>query len=101
MSVYAVALITITDRERYAAYERRFMAVFAQFEGEVLAVDDAPRVLEGEWPGPRTVLLRFPDEPALRCWYDSAAYQEIARDRLNASATDFAIISGLGARPPR
>ncbi|MCW5548421.1 MAG: DUF1330 domain-containing protein [Opitutaceae bacterium] len=98
MSVYAIALIRIQDRAKYSAYERRFMEVFARFEGEVLAVDDAPRVLEGDWPGERTVLLRFPDEAALRRWYDSEAYREIVRDRMVAASADIAIVSGLGAR---
>ncbi len=96
MSAYAIALIKIRDRVRYATYERQFMNVLVQFGGEVLGVDDAPRVLEGDWPGERTVLLRFPDEAALRRWYDSAAYQEIARDRQAASSGSIAIISGLG-----
>lgn len=96
MSAYVVALIRITDRERYAAYERRFMAVLAPFAGEILAVDDAPRTLEGAWPGQRTVVLRFPDEGAARRWYDSPAYQAIARDRRAGSDGSIAIISGLG-----
>ena len=97
MSVYVVALIRITDRESYAAYERRFMAVLTPFAGEVLAVDDAPQALEGAWPGQRTVLLRFPDNYAARRWYDSPAYQEIARDRRAGSEGSIAIISGLGS----
>jgi uncharacterized protein (DUF1330 family) len=95
MSVYAIALIRIGDREKYAIYERRFMEVFVQFGGDVLSVEDSPRVLEGEWPCTRTVLLRFPSEAALKCWYDSEAYQTIARDRMEASSADIAIISGL------
>ena len=93
MSAYFVARITIKDRETYAAYEKRFMAVFRQFDGELLAVEDSPRVLEGQWSGTRTVLLRFPDETALRRWYDSPAYQEIARLRHAGADADIAILS--------
>jgi uncharacterized protein (DUF1330 family) len=100
MSAYVVALVTITDREKYTAYEQRFMSVLAPYDGEVLSVEDAPRVLEGSWPAGRTVLLRFPDEAAARRWYDSPAYQEIARDRRAASNGTLAILSGLGVSPP-
>lgn len=99
MSAYVVALVTVSDREKYAAYERRFMTVLAPHGGEVLAVEDAPRVLEGRWPAGRTVLLRFPDEAAARRWYDSPAYQEIARDRRAAASGSIAILSGLASAP--
>lgn len=99
MSAYVTALITITDREKYADYERRFMTVLVPHGGEVLAVEDAPRVLEGRWPAGRTVLLRFPDETAARRWYESPAYQEIARDRRAASSSSIAILSGLASAP--
>lgn len=96
MSAYVVALIRITDRESYAAYESRFMAVLTPFAGEVLAVDDKPKAFEGAWPGQRTVLLRFPDKKAAQHWYDSPAYQEIARDRRAGSNGSIALIAGLG-----
>ena len=47
MSVFVVAQIDIHDRDRYAQYEAGFMDVFAQYDGEILAVDEAPAVLEG------------------------------------------------------
>ncbi len=66
MSVYLVAQINIHDRDRYAQYEAGFMDVFAQYGGEILAIDEAPAVLEGQWSCTRTVLIRFADDAAAR-----------------------------------
>ena len=66
MPVYVVAQITITDRTRYDAYQAGFPEVFAKYRGELLAVDESPRVVEGEWPYTRTVLIKFPDATVTR-----------------------------------
>lgn len=94
MSAYLIALINIHDPERYEQYLAGFDEVFEKNDGQVLTVEDNPRVLEGEWPADRTVLIRFPDERALRSWFDSAEYQELARHRREASVASVAIVSG-------
>ncbi len=94
MSVYIIAEITITDREQYRRYEAGFMDVFGDFEGRILAVDEAPEVLEGEWPATRTVLIEFPSAAAAHAWYDSAAYQELAQHRFRASTGNVVLIAG-------
>lgn len=96
MTVYAVALIDIDDREGYGNYEQGFMDIFSKYEGTLLAVDEAPGVLEGEWPWTRTVVLSFPDEAKLRAWYESEEYQALARHRFDASDASIAVIKGLG-----
>lgn len=96
MSVYAVALIHIKDRDGYRTYEQGFMDIFSRYEGKLLAVDESPTVLEGEWPWTRTVLLEFPDQAKLRAWYDSAEYQALAQHRFEASQAAIAVIEGLG-----
>ena len=94
MSSYFVALINIHDEARYQDYLAGFDEVFENYEGQVLSVEDNPRVLEGEWPAGRTVLIKFPNDQALRSWYESPEYQSLARYRLEASVASIAIISG-------
>ena len=94
MSSYFVALINIHDTALYDQYLAGFDAVFERYEGQVVAVDDEPRVLEGDWPAGRTVLVKFPDDKALLRWYESSEYQDIARYRKNASVGSVAIVSG-------
>ena len=97
MGVYVVAQIHIHDREAYARYEAGFMAIFAQYGGEMLAVDEAPVTLEGEWNHTRTVIIRFDHSADARAWYDSDAYQDLARHRWDGSSADIAIVAGLPA----
>lgn len=94
MSTYFAALIDIHDPERYARYLDGFDQVFQRYRGEVVAVEDSPRVLEGEWPAGRTVLIRFPDDEALLEWYRSPEYQALALHRRGASACNIAMLTG-------
>ena len=95
MSVYLIAQINIHDRDRYGQYEAGFMEIFAQYGGEMLAVDESPTVLEGQWPHTRTVLIRFADKAAADAWYKSDSYQELARHRWEASGADIAVLQGV------
>ena len=94
MSSYFLALINIHDGARYEQYLAGYDKVFKKFRGKVVAVEDAPRVLEGDWPAKRTVLIRFPDDSELLRWYESSEYQELAGHRKEASTARIAIISG-------
>jgi uncharacterized protein (DUF1330 family) len=96
MSVYAVALIHIHDRAGYGAYEQGFMEIFSRHQGKLLAVDEKPNVLEGEWPWTRTVLLEFPDQASLDAWYRSADYQALAQHRFRAADAAIAVVQSLG-----
>ena len=95
MTVYAVALLNIHDRERYGAYEAGFMEVFTKYQGTMLAVDEAPVTIEGEWPHTRTVIVEFPDKSAFDAWYKSDAYQALLQHRLAASVGSLALVAGL------
>lgn len=94
MSSYFIALINIHDTALYDQYLAGFDAVFKRYKGQVVAVDDQPRVLEGDWPARRTVLIRFPDDQALLNWYESPEYQGIARHRKEASVGNVAMVTG-------
>ncbi|MBY0280311.1 DUF1330 domain-containing protein [Candidatus Binatia bacterium] len=85
MPVYIVANIRITDRTEYDQYQAGFLEIFAKYRGELLAVSDAPEVIEGEWPFTRAVLLRFPDRDEARRWYESPEYQKLSQHRWNGS----------------
>ena len=60
MSVYVVGLINIRDRATYAKYASGFKEIFTPYGGKIVSVDEAPKILEGEWRYTRTVLLEFP-----------------------------------------
>lgn len=95
MSIYLVATLEIEDRDRYRRYEEGFMDIFQRFGGELLSVDEAPVVLEGEWSWTRTVLIRFDDADTALRWYHSEEYQALMRHRLDASQGNIVMIQGL------
>ncbi len=49
MTVYAIAQLRFTDRAAYDRYQMRFMDVFGQYRGTLLAADERPQVIEGRW----------------------------------------------------
>ena len=93
--VFVVVQLTIHDRERYDRYVSRFLPILAEHGGRVLAADDAPEVLEGEWPHDRVVLLAFPDRDAFTGWAGSREYKEIAVDRIAATDGPILLVNGF------
>jgi uncharacterized protein (DUF1330 family) len=94
VSCYFVAQIKIHDRDEYQKYLDGFDEVFSKYKGVVMAVDDNPEILEGEWSFPRTVLIRFPDEAEARRWYESPEYKELVRHRHRASEGNLVLVRG-------
>jgi len=100
MTVYALAQLRIHDAERYGRYMNNFVAryaeVFGKFGGKLLAADDAPRVLEGEWwDRNKVVLMEFPDVEAFTAWASSPEYNEIAIDRVAGAEAIVLLIKGM------
>jgi uncharacterized protein (DUF1330 family) len=96
VTVYVLAQLSFKDRSAYGRYQARFMDVFSRFSGRLLAADEHPEVLEGTWEREKVVLMSFPDEPAFREWSESAAYQEILRDRKVGATATVLLVRGLG-----
>ncbi len=96
MSCYFVAQIDIRDPEGYGRYLDGFDEVFERYRGTVLAVDDEASVLEGAWPGARTVIIEFPDRAELDRWYRSPEYQRLAVHRRAAAAANIVAVEGRG-----
>jgi len=96
MGVYALAQLRIHDKARYDRYMSRFMPVLEQYEGVLLAADEAPRVLEGQWwDRNKVVLMEFADAAAFRAWATSPEYTEIAEDRKAGAEAVVLLIKGL------
>lgn len=92
MSVYVIAQLSITDRAAYNRYQAKFFDVFRKFKGELLAADEKPEVVEGDWQREKVVLMRFPDKAAFEDWAFSEEYREIAKDRAAGSDGVFLLV---------
>jgi uncharacterized protein (DUF1330 family) len=94
--VYALAQLRIHDAERYGRYMARFMPVLTKYNGKLLAADETPRVLEGEWwDRNKVVLMEFADAAAFRAWATSPEYTEIAVDREAGAEAVVLLIKGF------
>jgi uncharacterized protein (DUF1330 family) len=80
MSCYVVGQLKISDVETYRQYMAGFLKMFKGFDGKVLAVDDAPTVVEGDWDFTRLAIIEFASKAEAERWYGSDAYQQISRD---------------------
>jgi uncharacterized protein (DUF1330 family) len=95
MSYYFIAHIKIHDSTTYQKYLDKAGAIFSKYHGEYLAVDDHPKILEGEWNYTRTVLIKFATAQDFEAWYHSKEYQEILKHRLSAAKCDTVLAQGV------
>lgn len=95
MTVYAIAQLTIHDRVSYDRYQNAFMPIFKKYGGQLLAADESPYAVEGEYDRDKVVLMSFPDRDAYLAWADSPEYQEISKDRRAGAETVSILIRGL------
>ena len=91
---YVVFTETIRDAAGMEAYGAKAMPTIMQ-AATILAADENPTVLEGDWPGQRTVVLEFESADAARAWYDSSEYQAAIPLRRAAAEANVVIITGL------
>lgn len=94
MSYYFVINIKIKDRLEYQKYINRVDEVFPKFKGKYLAIDDNPKIVEGNWEYSRVVIIEFATEQDFKKWYNSREYQEILKYRMSASISDGILVKG-------
>lgn len=95
MAAYLIAQLVIEDREEFGKYEAGFMDVFQKYGGKILAVDEDPNTLEGDWPFTRSVLLEFPSKEVASEWYHSDGYQRVSEHRRKGSKGNMVIVNGM------
>ena len=94
---YVVVLLDVHDTARYVEYARRASVIEAKYGGRPLVAGDAVEIVEGDWPGERTVVLEFPSLDAARAWYADPEYQSLLP--LRHEATDSRILFIEGFQP--
>jgi uncharacterized protein (DUF1330 family) len=81
---YLVVQFELKNQEDYLQrYGLPMLAMFEDRGAEVLAVSPAPVILEGEWAGNWTVVVRFPNMQVAEDWYQSLEYQPLKELRIN------------------
>jgi uncharacterized protein (DUF1330 family) len=95
MNYYFLVNIRIHNPEKYQKYLDKVDEIFEKYNGEYLAVDESPLLLEGKWNYTKSVLIKFPSREDFEAWYYSDDYQEILTHRLASSDSDSILIRGL------
>lgn len=95
MAGYVIAQIQVNDREAYGEYVAGVGATIKAFEGEVLVAGAAADVMEGVWPLPSTVILRFPTIEKAKEWYHSDMYKPLLGLRLKIADSNLVIVDGV------
>ena len=90
---YVILTEAIKDLEGMKAYGKA--AGGAMSGAKILAVDTAPKTIEGTWHGDQTVVLEFESVDAARAWYESEGYQKAAKLRQAAADCNAVIVAGF------
>ena len=99
MTVYAIAQIRIHDRARYERYVAGFMPILTRHGGRLLAADEQPERLAGDWAFDKIIMMAFPDRDAWLKWATSEEYQAISKDRIAATEGTVLLVHGVGGAP--
>ena len=96
MSVYVIAQIKWHDQEEYKRYIKAFHPLIKRHEGVTLAAsEDSVDVLEGAWPLPGAVVMRFPSAAHVRNWMADPDYPGVVAIRHGAAETNLVMVDGL------
>ena len=95
MKGYVIAIVDVKNAEGYAVYSKQVPATIAKYGGRYLVRGGKTEVREGEWPGPRTVILEFPSLTRALEWYDSPEYKPLRPIRQANSDARFAFFEGV------
>ncbi|MCP5398219.1 MAG: DUF1330 domain-containing protein [Sphingobium sp.] len=97
MPLYVLALIKIVDRDEYDRYSQGFIDLFQRSQGvKILAADESPVALEGEWDGRKAVILEFADKAAYEAFMLFDEYQRISVQRRAGTEGVMLLVQGLG-----
>lgn len=95
MSVYVIANLRFTQVEHYRRYQAAFGPVFRRFNARLLAADESPRVIEGEWAVDKVVMIEFPDAAEAERFTSDPEYVAISKDRKAGSDAVVLQVNGL------
>lgn len=92
---YVIFTEAVSDADGYQAYLQKALPTVFESGGRPIVADDNPETIEGEWHGPRTVVLEFDSVQAARDWYDSSGYRAIVGERHASAEANAVIVSGV------
>ena len=95
MTAYMIALVDVTDPDRYQEYVRLAPAAGKKFHAKSLARGGDMEVKEGDINPGRVVIIEFDSMETARAWYDSPEYQAAREHRVGAATFSMILVDGL------
>jgi len=95
MSAYIIVQVEVTDAEVYETYRKQVPSTLDAYDGEFLVRGGNMEILEGNWPMPRCVILKFPNMEKAKAWHTSEAYAGPKAIRQTASRANSIVIEGV------
>jgi len=92
MAAYFIAQYVVNNADLYGEYSQAAGATIGAHGGELVAFDIAAETVEGQPPGPQTVVIKFESTEQAMGWYNSDEYQAVVGKRLEATE-GFSVIS--------
>lgn len=95
MTVQALAMITVTDKESLGAYREKAAEALAKHGGSVIATEPAPLVLEAASEKPdMAALLSFPNADAAKAWREDPTLANIHALRNKGGKSTIVVLPG-------
>ena len=94
MKAFVVAAETPNDEIAFSEYRKAVPSTLEAFGGKFIVRGGALKLLEGEWPHARLVVIEFPSRAAAEGWYRSPEYQKIIGLRRSSTATNLVNVEG-------
>jgi uncharacterized protein (DUF1330 family) len=92
MKAFVIAAETVNDETMFSEYRKAVPATVEAFGGKFIVRGGNLKLLEGQWPHPRLVIIEFPSREAAEGWYASPDYQKIIGLRHNSSVGNLVIV---------
>ena len=94
MAGYLIANLEITNPDGFAEYARKVAPIIAQYGGKYIVRGGETRMLEGNAPIKRIVILEFPSLAAAQKFYDSPDYRPIIHLRTSSANSTIFLVDG-------
>jgi uncharacterized protein (DUF1330 family) len=100
MAAYFVWHNRIHNAEKMEEYLSKVHETLAPYHPEVVVLDEHAQLVEGNAPGPRTIVIKFDSRDTATAWYNSLAYQEVLPLRLAATEGFGVLVDGFVSPGP-
>ena len=94
MPAYGVALVTVTDANKYQEYQKLAGPALTKYGGKAIVRGVVESVNEGKGPYSRVMVVEFATVEAAKAFYASPEYLEARQKRMGAADFNMLIVDG-------